>query len=201
MTTIAHITTPPRHPLVDAWIDAGTLVDAVYATLCGSVENVAVVGYRSFADTFSSRMVDIDGLNIVAETTAWTASVEQVCLVTKPVMQELLRAVERRAEVAAEVLQAQQRNFREDAVAELYRVYLDNFIEYLTPSLKHGKVVGNHIVDPYVVRSRHGTYTDATMLRAQAQGVVDAIAAEHGKPTSLPRTLDNFCEHLGVVRK
>lgn len=198
----AHITTPPRHPLVDAWIDAGMLVDATYHALYDGTAYAKP--YHSFADAFSTRMDEIEQHNIVDETMVWLRSVEQNCRValTKQVVVNLCNHVAKLASAAAQAILLDAGSTTPSA-GELYRIYLNNFIEYLTPSLKLGKMVDGHVVDPYVVRSRHGTHTDVNMLRAQAQGIVDAGMAQGVTEMAkkLPRTLDGFCEHLGVVRK
>lgn len=198
----AHIT-PPRHPIaaVDTWIDAGSLVDATFHTLYDGGEYAKP--YHSFADAFSAALDVVGYHNIVEMTTSWISTVERNCRVaaTKQVIVNLCNFVAHLAVDAAQAMTLSEANTVPPA-GDLYRIYLDNFIEYLTPSLKQGKVVDGHIVDPYVVRSRHGTYTNVNMLRAQAQGIVDAEAATGmDGAKKFPRTLDGFCEHLGVVRK
>lgn len=199
----AHISASKRHPLVEAWIDAGNLVDATYAALYGG--SVYGTPYYSFSAAFAESLADVDQYTIRDKTETWCRSAEQNCRVaaTKQVVKNMLNALRQRADAAAEAL-AMSSDAATTPASELYRVYLDNFIEYLTPSLKQGKVVDGHVVDPYVVRSRCGTYTDVNMLRAQAQGVVDAQMMLDGAFSAcpkMPRTLDGFCEHLGIVRK
>ncbi len=194
-------TTPtPRHPLVDAWIDAGLLVDATFHALYDGTDYARP--YTSFAVTFGDEYDTVTQYDIIEHTVSWVRSVEQNCRVaaTKQIVMNLVNHVARRAEEAARALTAEALNSKAAPAGELYSVYLNNFIEYLTPSMKQGKIVEGCVVDAHAVRSRCGAYTDVNMLRAQAQGIVDAVAAETGRAQSLPRGLDDFCAHIGVVR-
>lgn len=195
------MTTPtPRHPLVDAWTEAGLLVDATFHALYDGT--CYATPYTSFAVAFSDEYDTVTQYDIVEETAMWCRSVENNCRVaaTKQIVMSLVNHVAKRADEAAKALAAETLKSNATPAGELYSTYLNSFIEYLTPSMKQGKVVEGCIVDPCAVRCRYGAYTDVNMLRAQSQGIVDAIAAESGRAQSLPRNLNDFCSHIGVVR-
>jgi len=194
-------TTPtPRHPLVDAWIDAGILVDATFHALYDGTDYARP--YTSFAVTFGDEYDTVTQYDIVEHTVCWARSVEQNCRVaaTKQIVMNLVNHVARRAEEAARALTAEALNSKTAPAGELYSIYLNNFIEYLTPSTLSGKVADGVVKEVVAMRRRCGAHTDVNMLRAQAQGIVDAVAAETGRAQSLPRGLDDFCAHIGVVR-
>lgn len=173
------ITTTKRHPLVDIFLAAGLLADEVLG--------------RNFPYSFANsvaKLLSSDVAVLKPHLDAWVDGVQREAAARSPHFAATATSLISHVKLCFDVATSSPLT-TSNSSESLYVVYLDNFIEYLTPSGKDGI-------------ARHGHNDgDATKLRAQAQGIADAIVVDHDtcECVALPRGFDEFCELLGLDEK
>ena len=158
------VATTQRHPLVDLFISAGLAVDAA--------QNLRSGDPRSFAYQIAQPLTlgEIDVPDVETHVQMWAKSAQSASNpASGPVVTQLVAHVLACYDAATTLPES-------DDPAELYRVYLDVFIEYMTPTNGSGGRCCKYIGP---MPAKH--------LLAQALGVADA---NNGK---VPRSQLEFC--------
>ena len=153
------VTTTQRHPLVDLFISAGLAVDAV--------QNLRSGDPASFVHQIAAPLTrgEVRAIDIEASVQMWSKSAQSAANpASGPVITQLVCHVLACYDAATKLPES-------DDPAELYRVYLDVFVEYMTPTGEAGR------------RRRYVGPMSSKHLQAQALGVADAAC---GAP---PRTM------------